>query len=133
MDTYLTVSQAAEKIGVNPQTLRRWDKSGKFTSSHQLAVEAENFGGGQTASKQLRKANILACGIGLPITPVTNDLNGLRLGTPEIVRIGMTPKDMPQLAEFISDALNETGPLDSLAREVSAFRGQFNTLHFVRT
>lgn len=32
MDVYLTVSQAAEKIGVNPQTLRRWDKSGKFSS-----------------------------------------------------------------------------------------------------
>jgi site-specific DNA-methyltransferase (adenine-specific) len=32
VDTYLTVSQAAEKIGVNPQTLRRWDKTGKFTS-----------------------------------------------------------------------------------------------------
>lgn len=32
MDKYLSVSQAAEKIGVNPQTLRRWDKTGKFTS-----------------------------------------------------------------------------------------------------
>lgn len=33
MEQYLTISQAAEKIGVNPETLRRWDKSGKFQSS----------------------------------------------------------------------------------------------------
>lgn len=32
MDRYLTISQAAEKIGVNKETLRRWDKSGKFQS-----------------------------------------------------------------------------------------------------
>ncbi len=32
MEQYLTVSQAADKLGVNPQTLRRWDSAGKFTS-----------------------------------------------------------------------------------------------------
>lgn len=33
MSKYLSVSEAAEKLNVNPETLRRWDKSGKFTSS----------------------------------------------------------------------------------------------------
>ncbi len=33
MPKYLTVSEAAEKLNVNSETLRRWDKSGKFTSS----------------------------------------------------------------------------------------------------
>ncbi|MFZ1725526.1 MAG: aminotransferase class I/II-fold pyridoxal phosphate-dependent enzyme, partial [Albidovulum sp.] len=37
-----------------------------FTDSHQFAVEAAGFGGGQAASKKLRKAGFLACGIGLP-------------------------------------------------------------------
>ncbi|MFN8266310.1 MAG: DNA methyltransferase [Chitinophagaceae bacterium] len=32
MNEYLTIGQAAKKIGVNPETLRRWDKSGKFQS-----------------------------------------------------------------------------------------------------
>jgi site-specific DNA-methyltransferase (adenine-specific) len=32
MEKYLTVSQAAELLKVNSETLRRWDKSGKFTS-----------------------------------------------------------------------------------------------------
>lgn len=32
MVKYYTVSKAANRIGVNPETLRRWDKSGKFPS-----------------------------------------------------------------------------------------------------
>ena len=68
------------------------------TQSHQFAIEAAGFGGGQTASKTLRKAGFLACGIGLPIADVANDLNGLRIGTPELVRRGVTPADAPALA-----------------------------------
>ena len=63
--------------------------------SHQFAVEAAAFGGGQAAAKRLRQANILACGIGLPIAAVDGDVNGLRLGTPEIVRWGMTVATCP--------------------------------------
>src|SRR5688500_17733417 len=33
MDEYLTVKQAAEKLDVSADTLRRWDKSGKFPST----------------------------------------------------------------------------------------------------
>lgn len=33
MSKYLTISEAAEKLNVNSETLRRWDKSGKFKSS----------------------------------------------------------------------------------------------------
>ena len=33
MENYLTISQVAKLVGVNPQTIRRWDKTGKFVSS----------------------------------------------------------------------------------------------------
>lgn len=33
MEHYLSISQVAKLIGVNPQTIRRWDKTGKFISS----------------------------------------------------------------------------------------------------
>ncbi|MEM8893139.1 MAG: DNA methyltransferase [Bacteroidota bacterium] len=37
MGKYLRIGEAAKKLDVNPQTLRRWDKSGKFESSrHKL-------------------------------------------------------------------------------------------------
>jgi len=30
---YITIKEAAEILGVNPMTLRRWDKKGKLKSS----------------------------------------------------------------------------------------------------
>lgn len=103
-----------------------------ITTSQQFAIEAAHYGGGQVAAKLLRRANILTCGIGLPIEPVENDVNGLRLGSPEIVRWGMKPSDMPQLAAFIADVLNGARAPEEVAKEVTAFRKAFNTLCFVR-
>jgi glycine hydroxymethyltransferase len=103
-----------------------------FTTSHQFAIEAERFGGGQAASKKLRRANILACGIGLPLAEIEGDMNGLRFGTPEIVRWGMGPDDMPELAAFIARALIGNEDEASIAADVTAFRGRFRNLHYVR-
>ena len=102
------------------------------TESHQLALEAAPLGGGQNAAKRLRRANILSCGIGLPGAAVEGDLNGLRLGTPEIVRWGMEAKDMPELAKLIVRALKAQDAPESLAPEVTAFRRRFTKMHFVR-
>ncbi len=100
------------------------------TRSHQFAVLAAEWGGGQAMARRLRRANILACGIGLPIAPVPGDLNGLRLGTPEIVRRGMTHEHMAELAQLIARALHAEP--EELAPEVSAFRDRFQGLHFIR-
>lgn len=97
------------------------------TNSHQFAVLAEPFGGGQAASRQLRKSGLLACGIGLPTTAVEGDMNGLRIGTPELVRWGMTANDAERLANLITRGLNGA----QVSSEVSAWRQEFNTLQFV--
>ncbi|MGE0240695.1 MAG: serine hydroxymethyltransferase, partial [Parvibaculaceae bacterium] len=102
-----------------------------FTRSHQFAIRARGFGGGQTVSAKLRLANILACGIGLPEAEVVGDMNGLRLGTPEIVRWGMGPEHMQELAQLIAEALATNDPA-SLAARVSRFRQRFDRLAFVR-
>jgi glycine hydroxymethyltransferase len=102
-----------------------------FTTSHQFALEAAGFGGGQAAAKRLRRANILTCGIGLPLEAVAGDMNGLRFGTPEIVRWGMTEADMPELAGLIARALKQESP-EQVAAEVTAFRGRFTGLHYIR-
>ena len=101
-----------------------------MTASHQFALEAAALGGGQTASKKLREAGFLACGIGLPIAPVDGDLNGLRIGTPELVRWGMTEDDMPGLAKLIAEALRSNDPA-TLATRVADWRRTFDKLHFV--
>lgn len=98
-----------------------------FTNSHQFAVLAKAFGGGQTASKQLRKNGFLACGIGLPVAEVVGDMNGLRIGTPELVRWGMTSADTNRLAELIKRGLGD----EPILFEVSEWRKDFNKLHFM--
>lgn len=100
-----------------------------YTNSHQFAVEAAQFGGGQAASKTLRKAGFLACGIGLPIAEVPGDMNGLRIGTPELVRWGVTTQDAPALAELIHAGL--TGDPEAVAPRTQEMRRRFDTLHFV--
>ncbi len=100
------------------------------TSSHQFALEAHAYGGGQHAARRLRAAHLLTCGIGLPVEPVAGDVNGLRIGTPEIVRRGMTPHDMPALAGFIAQGLDPSVDPAGVGAEVSEWRGQFGGVHF---
>ena len=97
------------------------------TRSHQFALRADRHGGGQAMARRLRRANVLTSGIGLPLPAVDGDANGLRMGTPEIVRRGMTSADMGTLAELIGRALS--GPPETVAAEMSAFRQRFPGHH----
>ncbi|HSF64741.1 MAG TPA: aminotransferase class I/II-fold pyridoxal phosphate-dependent enzyme [Paracoccaceae bacterium] len=101
-----------------------------FTGSHQFAVEAAAFGGGQTASKRLRQAGFLASGIGLPLPEVPGDLNGLRIGTPELVRWGVTPANVAEIAILVARALRSNDP-GQIAAETAHLRGRFRTLHYI--
>lgn len=102
-----------------------------FTRSHQFALSARKQGGGQAMARHLRAANILASGIGLPEAPVEGDMNGLRLGTPEIVRFGMGADDMKELASLIARALAEADPT-KIAPDTSRFRARFRRLSHIR-
>jgi glycine hydroxymethyltransferase len=100
------------------------------TSSHQFAIRAAGYGGGQAASKQLRKAGFLASGIGLPIEGVADDMNGLRIGTPELVRWGVDMQHVDRMADLIAEALNSNNPA-AMAPRVRDWRGTFDTLHYM--
>ncbi len=102
------------------------------TRSHQFALDATRFGGGQAAAKRMRRANLLASGIGLPLPDLAGDLNGLRLGSNEIVRWGMGPEHMPELARLIARALDGNEAPEGVAPDVTAFRRRFTELRFVR-
>ena len=99
-----------------------------YTTSHQFAVDATQWNGGHQAALTLRDANILACAIGLP---GGDEWSGLRLGTPEIVRWGMTAADMPELAGLIVEALR--GDASAVAAATTTFRSRFTTLHHIHT
>ena len=80
-------------------------------------------------SQATQEGEYRACGIGLPIEGVQGDLNGLRLGTPEIVRWGMGPRDMGTLAGLIADVLKGARRPEAVVAEVSDFRRPFTNIH----
>jgi len=104
-----------------------------FTESHLVAVRAASFGGGTTASRHLEGANILTSGIGIPGAAVTGDFNGLRLGTQEITRWGMTPSDMRALARLMCRVMIDHEAPARVQPDVVAFRQGFQNLHFMRS
>lgn len=102
------------------------------TTSHQFAVPAHSWGGGQAASVLLRRSNLLACGIGVPLEPIEGDMNAVRIGTPEICRRGMGPEHMPDLAELIARGLTASTADESaaVAADVTSWRAGFTGVHF---
>ena len=123
-----TAKALAENLSAQGVQIFGADKG--FTTSHQFAILAAPYGGGQNAAKRMGEANLLACGIGLPIATVDGDLNGLRIGTPEIVRLGMKVEDMPALATFIARSISADVDSASLGREVAEWRKQFSGVHY---
>jgi glycine hydroxymethyltransferase len=55
---------------------------------------------------------------------------GLRFGTPEVVRWGMTQDDMATVAELVARALS--GDPRDVAAETTALRRRFDTVGFAR-
>ena len=123
--TSQALAQKLQSLGVN---IFAADKG--FTTSHQFAILAAPYGGGQTAARRMGEAGLLACGIGLPIEQVEGDLNGLRIGTPEIVRIGMKVEHMQDLAGFIARSLDTSVEPQSIQREITEWRKQFSGVHY---
>jgi glycine hydroxymethyltransferase len=50
------------------------------------------------------------------------------MGTPELVRLGMKPQDMTDLAGLIARGLDVD--VDTVAPEVTAWRKQFSGVHY---
>jgi glycine hydroxymethyltransferase len=123
-----TAKALAENLQNNGVAIFAADKG--FTTSHQFAILAAPYGGGQSAAKRMGQAGLLACGIGLPVAPVDGDLNGLRIGTPEIVRLGMKVEHMQTLADFIAKSLNPSSNPDAIRKDVTEWRKQFSGVHY---
>jgi glycine hydroxymethyltransferase len=95
------------------------------TVSHAFAISAPDGGDGHAVALRLRGANILTSAIGLP------DADGVRLGTNEIVRWGMTGEHMAELGSLFARAWRADDPM-RVADDVVAFRRRFDRLHYIR-
>ncbi len=95
-----------------------------------MGVDARTWGGGTRASRLLEPANILTTGIGLPLPEVPGDLNGLRLGSQELVRWGMGPEEMSCVAELTASVLLHGHDPAAVREDVLALRRPFQRLQF---
>ena len=103
-----------------------------MTESHQFAIEAAGFGGGQKAAQALYKAGFLTCGIGLPIAPSAIMRRArVKGGAKRNVRLGMSTTPLrraPSMSSSASSRFTASGishstcfPASSAARATSAW------------
>ncbi|MBK8158274.1 MAG: aminotransferase class I/II-fold pyridoxal phosphate-dependent enzyme [Rhodospirillaceae bacterium] len=104
----------------------------QFTTSQHVALNAIPYGGGNAASARIEPANILFTSIGLPLPEVKGDANGIRIGTQEITRWGFTPADMAEVAALCARVLVKGEAPERVQGDVTAFRRQFQDIHFIR-
>ena len=64
--------------------------------------------------------------------PASGPAHDFAIGTPELVRRGVTPADAPALAALIAEGLRSNAP-ETVAARTAALRAQFQGLHYMRT
>jgi glycine hydroxymethyltransferase len=105
-----------------------------YTASHQIAVDVSKFGDGGTIEKDLEKANIILNRQLLPgdIKAGRHYMHpsGVRIGVPEITRLGMKESEMKEVAGLIKRVVVDKQDPYIVARDVADFRKQFQQLHY---
>jgi glycine hydroxymethyltransferase len=101
-----------------------------FTASHTLAVRVTREGGGEEVSRRLSAAGIITNKNLLPGDTSSKHPGGIRLGTPEVTRVGMSEKEMVRIAELLDDLLHRGRAPESVATDVAAFKSGFTGLRY---
>ena len=121
----------AKKLGQSlyEQGFKVFGEKQGFTESHQILVEI-GPGKGKEASKKLEDAGIVTNMNMIPGDRDPLNPSGLRLGTPELTRIGMKEKEMDYVAELFGRALIKNEPSDKVRKDVKEMRKDFQELHY---
>ena len=102
-----------------------------FTQSHQILVDCSDIGFGQIVAETLERTNIILNKNIIPgdgISP--KNPRGIRIGTQEMTRFGMKESEMKQIAQFIKRAILDKVAPETIAKEVTAFRKNFQTAQY---
>jgi len=100
-----------------------------FTKSHQILVEIGPKKG-KEASKKLEDAGIVTNMNTIPGDTDPLNPSGLRLGTPELTRIGMKENEMDEVAKFYERALLKGEDVKKIKADIKEFRKDFQELHY---
>ncbi len=101
-----------------------------FTRSHTIAVRVEKEGGGESAARRLADAGIITNKNLLPGDKSPKHPGGVRLGTPEVTRVGMGPREMVRIAELFDGLLHRGRSTEDIAREAAELKHDFTTLRY---
>jgi len=100
-----------------------------FTKSHQILLSI-GPGKGREASKKLENAGVVTNMNTIPGDKDPLNPSGLRLGTPELTRLGMKEKEMDEIAEFYKRALIDNTDPKRIKADVKEFRKDFQELYY---
>ncbi len=104
----------------------QYDKD-KYTDTHMFMILDDNA---QEIVNKLESVNIISnCNV-LPWDKNFRNGTGIRMGTPEITRIGMCEGDMHTVADFIVNAILETKDRNELSKEIREFVGSFKKIKY---
>lgn len=105
-----------------------------FTESHQIAIDVTRYGLGGDIERLLEKAGIIVNRNLLPWDPRRNlhyeNPGGIRLGVQEVVRLGMGPDEMMEVASFFKRVIIDKEDPVRVRKDVIKFKQDFNKIHY---
>ena len=101
-----------------------------FTRSHTIAVRVVREGGGAEVARRLADAGVIANKNLLPGDKSPKQPGGVRLGTPEVTRLGMGPTEMEAIAELFDELLHRGRPVDEIRGRAAELKKSFTTLRY---
>ena len=103
-----------------------------YTASHQVLTRHghKDSGAGRDAAQMLEKAGIITNMNMLPGDTKALSPSGLRLGVPELTRVGMGADQMDQVAHFFQRALIDGHDLNSVKADVELFKDDYKTVQY---
>jgi len=101
-----------------------------FTRSHTIAVRVVREGGGAEVARRLADAGVIANKNLLPGDKSPKQPGGVRLGTPEVTRLGMGPTEMAAIAELFDELLHRGRPVDEIRGRAAELKKSFTTLRY---
>ena len=103
-----------------------------YTASHQVLTRHGEIdsGAGRKAAELLEKSGIITNMNMLPGDTKAMQPSGLRLGVPELTRVGMGTDEMKDVAVFFSRALLKNEKKKKIKSDVKSFKSNYQTVKY---
>ncbi len=103
-----------------------------YTASHQVLTRHGEIdsGAGRKAAELLEKSGIITNMNMLPGDTKAMQPSGLRLGVPELTRVGMGTDEMKDVAVFFSRALLKNEDVSKIKSDVKSFKSNYQTVKY---